>query len=845
MKATPRRLALALLPLALLAAAVLSLRDELGGLHLRQVAAGLEQLPARAVALAALLTAVDYLLLSGYDLLALRYVGRALPYPRVLLTSFVAYAFGNNVGFALLSSGAVRLRLYSQWGLSAAEVGRVIAFTAAQLWVGLLPLAGVALLAGARVPLPRGAALGLGVAALAVTAAYLALAARGAAAAVRGVELRAPSLPLALGQVVVSALDWAAAAGVLHVLLPAGADLSYPALLGLFVAAQIAGLASQLPGGVGVFEAVVLSSLVPGVAAGPVLASLVAFRLVYYLAPFGVAFAVLAVHELLAHRRHVGRFLRGVHSSFAPVVPWAAAGAAVLAGTVLLLSGATPSVAERVALLRRLLPLPVVEASHLVGSLTGTALLLVAHGLARRLSGAWALALALLGAGAAASLAKGLDWEEAVLLAGVAAGLVPFRGQFYRRSALLAEPAAPGWLALVATILAGVTAVGFLAYRHVEYASELWFEFAFHADAPRFLRASVVGGGGLALLALARLLRPAPPEPGLPGEAELARLRALARASPDAQAHLALVGDKAVLFSPAGDAFLMYGVEGRSWISMGDPVGPQAAATELAWELRGLADRHGGWACFYQVAPAHLPRYLDLGLGLYRLGEEALVPLTGFSLDGPARRPIRLAYHRAERDGLGFEVVPAEAVPALVPGLRAISDAWLAARGVREKGFSLGFFDPRYLAEGPVAVVRRTGRPIAFANVWAGECREELSIDLMRHAEDVPGSTMDFLFTSLLLWGKAQGYRTFNLGMAPFSGFEERALAPLWTRVGATLYRRGEPFYNFQGLRRFKEKFCPEWRPRYLAAPGGLRLPRVLANVAALVSRGLVGAVTR
>ena len=92
---------------------------------------------------------------------------------------------------------------------------------------------------------------------------------------------------------------------------------------------------------------------------------------------------------------------------------------------------------------------------------------------------------------------------------------------------------------------------------------------------------------------------------------------------------------------------------------MGDPVGPERAATELAWTLRELADHHGGWACFYQVGPTALPRYLDMGLALFRLGEEAIVDLAGFSLEGGPRRPLRTPYHRAERDGLSFEVVPA------------------------------------------------------------------------------------------------------------------------------------------------------------------------------------------
>jgi phosphatidylglycerol lysyltransferase len=100
---------------------------------------------------------------------------------------------------------------------------------------------------------------------------------------------------------------------------------------------------------------------------------------------------------------------------------------------------------------------------------------------------------------------------------------------------------------------------------------------------------------------------------------------------------------------------------------------------------------------------------------------------------------------------------------------------------------------------------------------------------------------MQYLFTELMLWGQREGYRHFRLGMAPFSGLESRALAPLWTRAGAFMYQHGEHFYNFQGLREYKNKFDPVWEPRYLASPGGVALPRILTNVATLISGGIAG----
>jgi phosphatidylglycerol lysyltransferase len=191
-----------------------------------------------------------------------------------------------------------------------------------------------------------------------------------------------------------------------------------------------------------------------------------------------------------------------------------------------------------------------------------------------------------------------------------------------------------------------------------------------------------------------------------------------------------------------------------------------------------------------------------------------------------------------EREGGRFRVLPPEEVGTQIEALRAVSDEWLSRRGASEKGFSLGFFDPEYVRRFPAAVVEVGGRIVAFATLWPGPGKAELSVDLMRLVESAPKNAMEVLFVHLMLWGTEQGYGWFNLGMAPLSGLEASPLAPLWSRLGRIVYRRGEAFYNFQGLRAFKEKFHPEWEPRYLAYPGGLSLPRVMADVSALVAGG-------
>jgi phosphatidylglycerol lysyltransferase len=287
----------------------------------------------------------------------------------------------------------------------------------------------------------------------------------------------------------------------------------------------------------------------------------------------------------------------------------------------------------------------------------------------------------------------------------------------------------------------------------------------------------------------------------------------------------------------------MYGVRGRSWVALGDPIGDEDGQRELIWAFRELSDRHGGWPAFYEVGGECAAIYRDLGLGTFKLGEEARVRLDDFSLQGKRRKGLRASHNHGQREGLGFELLPREAAVALMPELAQISADWLSSKHTSEKGFSLGFFDEQYLRAFPVAVVRQDGKLLAFANVFEGADKEELSIDLMRHRTQAPNGVMDYLMLELMLWGKAAGYRWFNLGMAPLAGLASGQLAPLWERAGALVYRYGEHFYNFEGLRSYKDKFDPVWSPRYLACPGGLALPVILADIAALVAGGAVGVV--
>jgi len=839
-----------LLGAALLTLAFLVLRHEFQTYHLHDILGHLHDIPPARLGLAFALTILGYLTLTGYDALALRYIHHALPYRRIALASFVAFVFSHNVGLSFFGSSAVRYRMLSGWGVRAEEIARVIAFALVTFWLGFFLLGGLVHttwplavdLPGIRLASSRP----IGLALLAVVGAYTGMVVwRREPLRLRGFQVELPGLRITGAQLAVSSIDWLLAASVLYAVLPTSSGLGFPTFVGAYLLAVIVGLVSSVPGGLGVFETMMVLLLRPYLPGDQVLAAIVAYRVVYYLLPMAVALVLFAAYEGRQSSARLGSAAAAVRGWSSEAAPRLFAITTFLAGAVLLFSGATPELPGRLAWLRETLPLPVIEISKLLGSIFGVLLLLLANALRQRIDVAYYGTLALLAGGILVSLAKGLDWEEATILAAMAIALVPCRAFFYRRSSLLAQPLSSGWWVAVAVVGLGSIFALELGYRHVEYSHELWWRFGPEAQAPRSLRAMLAAGVVLLAIAAARLLRPAPPVPEPPTAAELDRAQAIATRSPRVDGYLALLGDKDLLFHEDGSAFLMFGVSGRTWVAMGDPIGPPKQQEELAWRFREMADRHGARAVFYEVSNEALPIYLELGLDLRKLGEAARVPLRSFSLEGKRRSDLRQARNRMARENCCFELLPPSEVALVLDQLQAVSDDWLRSKNTREKRFSLGFFDRDYLRRLPVAVVRRGGSILGFANVWPSEARQECSIDLMRYHRDTPNGVMEFLFTELMLWAREEGYRFFSLGMAPLSGFDQHRLAPLWNRLGALLFRHGEHFYNFQGLRAFKDKFDPEWEPRYLAAPGGLATPLVLTRIASLVSGGVSGVVTR
>ena len=824
--------------------AMFVLRESLHHIALDDVLHHFRRLQKPAVFAAIGLTVLNYAVLTLYDVLALRYVGTPLPYWRIAPISFSAFAIGHNLGVPSLSGGSIRYRAYSLAGLSTVQIATVVGFVSVTFGMGAALLVGTSLMLAPEtnlevLSLPPIVLRGIGALLASIPLWYLLWTwLSREPIRVRNWTLTTPTTGLAARQLLLAAIDLSLLATVLYVLLPPQLGINYFSLLGAFLLAIGAGALSNVPGGLGVFESVLLL-LLHSNSTATLLGAVLAFRVIYYIGPLTLALVMIVTQALATHSARLKRITRVSGDWLRGLAPQAAGMVVFLSGATLVLGGSIPIAQSRLHYLNDLVPLPVLELSHNVCSAIGVALLILSRGLFRRLHGAYQATIGLMVLAFVLSFVKGITIGYAIVVIVAALVLWLARDEFYRGAKLLDQTFTVYWMMSFGMVVAGGIILGLFAYRHVDYSNSLWWQFELDADAPRMLRASLMAVVILMMFGLARLLRPAPLDAPDASPDDLARAKQIVATSSRTIANVALLGDKRFLFHPAGDAFIMYQTSGRSWIALAGPIGNPERYEELAWQFREATDRHDARCVFYHVSDDELPMYVDLGLSLVKLGEEARVKLADFDISKSDRAEMRHARNRAKRDGASFEVIAACDVAPMLDELKTVSDAWLADKKVHEKGFSLGAFVPEYLVNFDCAVVRVNGAIVAFATIWKSANNEELTVDLMRFTEKAPKGVMDFLFTEMLLLAKERGYRWFSLGMAPLSGLEQHPLATQWHKLGNLLFRFGDNFYNFEGLRRYKSKFLPEWEPRYLASPGGIGLTAVLIDTTVLISGGV------
>ena len=294
-------------------------------------------------------------------------------------------------------------------------------------------------------------------------------------------------------------------------------------------------------------------------------------------------------------------------------------------------------------------------------------------------------------------------------------------------------------------------------------------------------------------------------------------------------AYFHLLDDKRYFFSEAGDAFIGYRVVAGTAVALGEPVGAEAAVPVVARQFGSYCEMNGWRIAFHQVTGPGADTLRAVGFKALKIGEEAIVPVQEFSLDGKAFKHVRNACNRLSRDGCIIEQLSKPIGDDVLDELREVSDAWLADGGHRERSFSLGAFGRDYLQETDVFVARSSGGRIeAFVNALPPLASKNGNFDLMRRRPDSPDGVMDYLFVYLIDLFRSEGLEGMNLGFAPLARIDEGGLGGRSVRLVREL---GGSAFNFEGLRAFKDKWNPRWEPRFLVYENDLDLPSLLLSV--------------
>ena len=304
------------LSLILFAAAAWLLHHELKTYDLTDILRDFAAIPGTHLWAAVGLTILSYIAMTGYDLLALRYIQHPLSYAKIGLASFTGYAFSNNIGMSMLAGASVRYRLYSAWGLSTLQITQVVSFCTLTLWLGFFALGGAVFMieplkvpAAIHLPLPSIGTIGIVMLSIVLVYGIITSVVK-TTLTIRGLEIRPPSLPLFVSQLIIGMLDWMLASLVLFVMLAPGSPLPFPKFLAVYLLAQLAGLVSQVPGGLGVFETAFVLMLSGSLPSDQVFGALLAYRAMYYWLPLGAAALLLGGQEILRKRELLSVFVQ-------------------------------------------------------------------------------------------------------------------------------------------------------------------------------------------------------------------------------------------------------------------------------------------------------------------------------------------------------------------------------------------------------------------------------------------------------------------------------------------------------------------------------------------------------
>ncbi|HHD2798679.1 TPA: bifunctional lysylphosphatidylglycerol flippase/synthetase MprF, partial [Clostridium perfringens] len=615
-----------------------------------------------------------------------------------------------------------------------------------------------------------------------------------------------------LGTIFISFLEWLTTIILIYVTLRiTGASISVNTFLPIYIEAAVIGIISMIPGGIGTFDLTFMNGLEGvGVPIEQTLLVIILYRVSYFIVP-AVIGVLLFVHDFGSK---INEKFNGLPYEIISKIAYKIVVALVfISGAVITISNIAPQYLLKIKLLKEILGKQVLGLSIGMSVVLGFLIMLAALMLKYRAKSIYKASMVLFILGIILSLTKGINPYELVFLIIVAYLLYLSKRMFYRDSFVVS---CKNTLIDSAILMASFSVYFFILIRFGRYLKyvgivrKMPYKMAYKFGFIAFVLVTVI----YVAIYFFNVRRKIPVKVFDECKEDVERI--IEEYKGDSLTHLVFLKDKYIYLNEDKDLFIQYEVYGDKLFVLGNPVGNTENLFREIEKFCEYADNYGYTPVFYQVNDEMISYLHSNGYDFMKIGEEAKVDVKEFKVVGNKMKSLKTSRSKVTKEGYTFHMVEPPFSREFLDSLRDISDEWLDGR--KEKGFSVGFFDEDYLNKAPIAVLKDAeGEIKAFANIMYMYDDESFSVDLMRFSKNTPRGVMDFMFISLIEYGKEKGYEIFNMGMAPLANVGLSKYAFWNEKLALQVYENGQAFYSFKGLRRFKEKFSNKWDYKYIA----------------------------
>jgi phosphatidylglycerol lysyltransferase len=819
--------------------ALILLHSQLKNLRYIDIINALKAIPALRIVTALVLALLYYVILGGYDIVAFKYIDSnvSLKSKDILFTCFISNVLASNTGYSMLFGGSIRYRLYSMYKVSIVDVTKVIFFSSATTWLGLLAIGGFIF---TLYPVSLEGMFNLnfstrmiGMFSIAVLFLYVFLSMLNS----RSIKifrwtLTFPNIKIVASQIFLATCDWLVASLTLYTLMPTG-YISYFVLLKVFLITQFAVIISQVPGGMGIFETSV-ALLLPNVATDSgAIGALLAYRVIFYFFPLLIALIMLGSFEIIMVAKKINERVMIFGKAISSVIVQAIALSSFFVGMVAMFS--TPTPFDNVVQLKFVINLFsswFVDLLHFLLSIAVVVLLFISRALQLRIKNAWIIACVSTSFSVVFILIVGALPFVFVCFMVLLIALLVSKKYFYREISILNTAFNTWWFSAVGGVFVLSVWIGCFVNKQDIFSLTVFFKNLLSiTDYGRFLRASL-GVGSIIFIVIFEQISRIFFKKSISFAKE--DIKNIAYSSDYTYSLNALEADKSYIMSYEKYAFVMYAKFRDSWICLGDHVCKYAHKSELLWKFKEITDKISAKPAFVGIGHKYVRIYADIGLKVFNIGQEVKILLRIFNKKDEQFRYLRDLGKEIEVSGFKYNVLSGIEFERYRNIFAKINKEWEINTNYIERNFIPGKYDDSYMSNMDFGVLEKDGIVYVFSVLGKTKNKHEIFSWIVRHlkcAKDI----FTYIIFKNILQAKKDGYKWFDVGLAYFPTADTGDVV---VKHFAKMFMFTEHFsYALTDLRNFKNKFYPIWRNKYIAIHSDKYMLSFIKNFTELISQ--------